>query len=49
MSYDKGSVSNVEKAKKVLVKYVHSFSRLGVRLEDSPYGGVMVHHNYVLS
>ena len=30
---------------KYLVRDVHRFSRLGVRLEDSPNGGLMVHHN----
>ena len=40
-----GSVSDVEEAKKDLVKDVHRLARLGVRLEDSPYGG-MVHHNF---
>ena len=39
------SVSHVEKSKKDLVKYVHRLARLGVRLEDSPNGGFMVHHN----
>ena len=28
-----------------IVKDVHRFARLGVRLEDSPNGGFMVHHN----
>ena len=36
---------HVEEAKKDLVKDVHRFARLGVRLEDSPNGGFMVHHN----
>ena len=40
-----GSVSDVEEAKKDLVKDVHRLARLGVRLEDSPNGGFMVHHN----
>ena len=40
-----GSVSHVEEAKKDLVKDVHRLARFGVRLEDSPYGG-MVHHNF---
>ena len=40
-----GSVSDVEEAKKDLVKDVHRLARFGVRLEDSPYGG-MVHHNF---
>ena len=31
--------------KKDLVKDVHRFARLGVRLEDSPNGGLMVHNN----
>ena len=32
-------------AKKDLVKDVHRLATLGVRLEDSPHGGFMVHHN----
>ena len=40
-----GSVSHVEEEKKELVKDVHRLDRLGVRLEDSPIGGFMVHHN----
>ena len=43
------SVSHVEEAKKDLVKDVHRFSRLGVRLEESPKGGFMVHHNSEMS
>ena len=40
-----GSMSHVEEAKKNLVKDVHRLARLGVRMEDSPNGGFMVHHN----
>ena len=40
-----GSVSHMEEAKKYLVKDVHRLDRLGVRLEDSPNGDFMVHHN----
>ena len=40
-----GSVSHVEEAKKDVVKDVHRLDRLGVRLEDSPNGGFMVHNN----
>ena len=39
------NVSHVDEAKKNLVKDVHRLARLGVRLEDSPNGGFMVHHN----
>ena len=39
-----GSVSHVEEEKKELVKDVHVLDLLGVRLEDSPNGGFMVHH-----
>ena len=39
-----GSLSHVEKGKKDLVKHVHTLARLGVRLEDSPNGGFLVHH-----
>ena len=35
-----GSVSHVVKAMKYLVKDVHRLARLGVRLEDSPNGGL---------
>ena len=38
-------MSHVEEAKKDLVKDVHRLARLGVRLEDSPNGGFVVHHN----
>ena len=40
-----GSVSHAKEGKKDLVKDVHRWDRLGVRLEDSPNGGFMVHHN----
>ena len=40
-----GSVYHIDKAKKNLVKDVHRLDRLGVRLEDSPSSGFMVHHN----
>ena len=40
-----GSVSQIEESKKDLVKDVHRLARLGVRLEGSPNGCVMVHHN----
>ena len=40
-----GSVSHIDEAKKDLVKEDHRLSRLGVRLEGSPNGGAMVHHN----
>ena len=39
------SVAHVEEGEKDIVKYVHRFTSLGVRLEDSPKGDVMVHHN----
>ena len=38
------TVSHVEEASKDLVKDVHRLSRLGVRLEDSPNIGFIVHH-----
>ena len=41
-----GSVFHVGEAKIYLVKDVHRFARLGVRLEDSPSVGFMVHHKY---
>ena len=40
-----GSLSYVEQEKKELVKDVHRLARLGVRFEDSPHGGFIVHHN----
>ena len=40
-----GGVYHIEKAKKYLVRDIHSLSRLGMRLEDSFNGGFMVHHN----
>lgn len=38
-------VYHIDEAKKVLVKVVHRFTCLGVRLEDSRDGGLMVHNN----
>ena len=40
-----GIVSHTEKARKDLVRDVHRSARLGVRLEDSPNRGFIVHHN----
>ena len=40
-----GSFSHSEDSKKYLVKNVHRFSVLGVRLEDSLNSGFTVHHN----
>ena len=40
-----GNVSDIDEAKKDLVKYVHRLARLGVTLEDSQNCGFMVHHN----
>ena len=40
-----GSVSHVEEDNKDLVKDVHRLAWLSVRLEDSPNGGFIVHHN----
>ena len=39
-----GSV-NIAFEDKELVKYVHRLDLLGVKLENSPKGGSMVHHN----
>ena len=39
------SVSHIDEAKIVLVKAVHRLARLGVRLEGSPNGDAMIHHN----
>ena len=44
-----GCVSLFEEYKKDLVKDVHRLAILGVRLEDSPNGGFMVHRNSNLS
>ena len=41
-----GSVPFMEEGKKDLLKYVHRLFCLGVRLEDSPSGVFMVHHNF---
>ena len=41
-----GSVAHVDEAKKYLEKEVHTLARLGVRLEGSPDGGAILHHNY---
>ena len=40
-----GSVAHVVDDKKEMVKKVHRFALLGVRLEDSPNRESMVHHN----
>ena len=40
-----GSVSHIEGSKKDLVKYVHMLACLGLRLENSPKGCFIVHHN----
>ena len=39
------SVSHVEEFKANLVRDVHTLARLGVRIEDSLNGGVVVYHN----
>ena len=41
-----GSVSHVVDDKKELEKEVHRLARLRFRLEDSPKGSFMVHHNF---
>ena len=40
-----GSVSHVEEFKRKLVRDVHMLARLGVRIEYSLNGGVVVYHN----
>ena len=40
------SVSRIEEANKDLVRDVYWLDRLGVRLEDSPNGGFLVHRNF---
>ena len=40
-----GSVSHIDEAKKKILKDVHRLARLGVRFEDSPNYGFMVHNN----
>ena len=37
-----GSMSHIDDEKKELIKEIHLLSRLGVRLEDAPSGGVLV-------
>ena len=39
------SVSHIDEAKKYLGKEVHRFARLGVKLEGSPNGSAIDHHN----
>ncbi|TMX05684.1 hypothetical protein EJD97_010090 [Solanum chilense] len=41
-----GSVAHVKDGKKDLVKDVRRLAQLGVRIEDSPRGGFMVHHSF---
>ena len=36
----------MEEAKRMLVKDVHRLARLGILIEDSPNGGVVVHYNF---
>ena len=40
-----GCVSHVEESKRNIVKDVHRLDHLGVQIEDSPIGGVVVRHN----
>ena len=40
-----GSVSHVEEAKKDQVRYVYRLARSGLKFEDSPNVGFMVHNN----
>ena len=40
-----GSVAHVEEGKKYIVNDVHRLAWLSVRLEDSPKGGFIIHHN----
>ena len=40
-----GSVSHLDEAMKDLAKEVHRLARMGVRLDISPDGGAIVHHN----
>ena len=40
-----GSVYLMEEPKKDQVNDIYRFARLGVRFEDSPNSGFMVHHN----
>ena len=40
-----GSVFHLDESKKDLSREVHRLSRLGVRLESTPDGGSIVHHN----
>ena len=39
------SVSHLDEDKKDLARVVHRLDRMGVRLESSPDGGSIVHHN----
>ena len=40
-----GILSHIDESKKELVKDVQRLARSGMRLEDSPNGGFMIHHN----
>ena len=40
-----GSISHFDETKKDLAREVHRLARLGVRLESSPDGGAIDHHN----
>ena len=40
-----GNVSHVDESNNDLVKDIHRLDTLHIRLEDSPNGGFMVHHN----
>ena len=40
-----GGVSQIDEAKKDLVKEVHKLASIEVRLEGFPNGGSIVHHN----
>ena len=39
------NVSHVEESKRNYVKDVHRFSHLGVRIESSPNGSMLIHYN----
>ena len=41
-----GSVSHIDDDKKELFKEVHQLARLGVRMVDTPSGGVLVHSSF---
>ncbi len=49
INFSIGCVFYVEETKRKLVKDIHMLARLGVQIEDSPNGGIVVHYNFEFS